>query len=81
VRDTGLVRWGRATGCSLTSGARVVVDRIEEGVHDAGLRLSPVASPKFRPLKEYSLYFTEHSKRLCPLYILRLQQRPLNYVP
>jgi hypothetical protein len=46
-----------------------------------GFRLSPAASPKFRPLKEYSLSFTEHSKRFCPLYILRLQQRPLNSVP
>ena len=45
------------------------------------LRLSPAASPKFRPLKEYSLSFTEHSKRFCPLYILRLQQRPLNSIP
>jgi hypothetical protein len=45
------------------------------------LRLSPTASPKFRPLKKYSLSFTEHSKRFCPLYILRLQQRPLNSIP
>jgi hypothetical protein len=44
------------------------------------VRLSPAASPKFRPLKEYSLPFTEHSKRFCPLYILSLQQRPLNSV-
>jgi hypothetical protein len=42
---------------------------------------SPAASPKFRPLKEYSLSFIEHSKRFCPLYILRLQQRPLNSIP
>jgi hypothetical protein len=47
----------------------------------SGLRLSPAASPKFHPLKEYSLSFTEHSKRFCPLYILSLQQRPLNSVP
>jgi hypothetical protein len=45
------------------------------------LRLSPAASPKFHPLKEYSLSFIEHSKRFCPVYILSLQQRPLNSVP
>jgi hypothetical protein len=45
------------------------------------LRLSPAASPKFRSLKEYSLSFTEHSKRFCPLNILSLQQRPPNSVP
>jgi hypothetical protein len=45
------------------------------------VRLSPATSPKFRPLNKYSLYFTAHSKRLCPLYILCLQQRPLNSIP
>jgi hypothetical protein len=44
------------------------------------LRLSPATSPKFRPLKEYSLSFTEHSKRFHPLYFLHLQQRPLNSI-
>jgi hypothetical protein len=39
-------------------------------------RLSPAASPKFHPLKEYSLSFIAHSKRFCPLYLLSLQQRP-----
>jgi hypothetical protein len=44
------------------------------------LRLSPATSSKFRPLKKYSLSFTEHSKRFHPLYFLHLQQRPLNSI-
>jgi hypothetical protein len=44
------------------------------------LRLSPATSPKFHPLKEYSLSFTAHSKRFRPLYLISLQQRPLNLV-
>jgi hypothetical protein len=44
------------------------------------LRLSPAASPKFRSLKEYSLSFTEYSKRFHPLKFLHLQQRSLNFV-
>jgi hypothetical protein len=47
---------------------------------DQSIRLSPATSPKFHPLKEYSLSFTAHSKRLHPLYILLLQQHPLNLV-
>jgi hypothetical protein len=47
--------------------------------HD-GIRLSPAISPKFHPLKEYSSYFTAHSKRFRPLYFHRFQQRPLNSV-
>jgi hypothetical protein len=45
-----------------------------------GLRLSPARSPKFYPIKEYSLFFTEPSKKFRPLYIRQLQQRPLNSV-
>jgi hypothetical protein len=44
------------------------------------LRLSPATSPKFDPLKEYSLSFTALSKRLCTLYLLHLQQYPLNSI-
>jgi hypothetical protein len=44
------------------------------------LRLSPATSPKFHPLKEYSLSFTAHSKFFCPLYLLNLQQCSLNLV-
>jgi hypothetical protein len=44
------------------------------------LRLSPATSPKFHPLKEYSLSFTAHSKKFHPLYLLHLQQRSLNFV-
>jgi hypothetical protein len=44
------------------------------------LRLSPAVFPKFHPLKKYSLSFTEHYKIFYPLYILSLQQRPLNSV-
>jgi hypothetical protein len=41
-------------------------------------RLSPATSPKFDPLKEYSLSFTALSKRFCTLYLL--QQYPLNSI-
>jgi hypothetical protein len=44
------------------------------------LRLSPATSSKFHPLKEYSLSFTELSKRFYPLNLLHLQQRSLNLV-
>jgi hypothetical protein len=44
------------------------------------IRLSPATSPKFRPLKEYSLSFTTLSKRFCSLYFLHLQQCPLNFI-
>jgi hypothetical protein len=44
------------------------------------LRLSPATSPKFDPLKEYFLSFTTLSKRLCTLYLLHLQQYPLNSI-
>jgi hypothetical protein len=44
------------------------------------VRLSPAAFSKFHPLKEYSVSFTVHSKRLFPLYHLVLQQRPLNSI-
>jgi hypothetical protein len=37
-------------------------------------------SPKFDPLKEYSLSFTAFSKRFCTLYLLYLQQYPLNSI-
>jgi hypothetical protein len=43
-------------------------------------RLSPATSPKIHPLKEYSLSFTAHSKRFCPLYFHHLQQCSLNSV-
>jgi hypothetical protein len=46
----------------------------------ASLRLSPATSPKFYPLKEYSLSFTAHFKRFYPLYLLSLQQHPLNSI-
>jgi hypothetical protein len=38
------------------------------------------ASPKFHPLKEYSMSFTAPYKRFYSLYFFRLQQRPLNLV-
>jgi hypothetical protein len=44
------------------------------------LRLSPATSPKFHSLKEYSLSFTELSKRFGSLYFLHLQQRPLKSI-
>jgi hypothetical protein len=44
------------------------------------LRLSPATSPKFYPLKEYSLSFTALSKRFCTLYLLHLRQYPLNSI-
>jgi hypothetical protein len=44
------------------------------------LRLSPTMSPKFHPLKEYSLSFTAPSKRFRPLYLYPFQQRPLYYI-
>jgi hypothetical protein len=44
------------------------------------LRLSPATFPKFYPLKEYSLFFTEPSKKFRPLYLRQLQQHPLNSV-
>jgi hypothetical protein len=44
------------------------------------VRLSPAASLKFHPLKEYSLSFTEHSKKFHPLNFLHLQQRSLNFI-
>jgi hypothetical protein len=44
------------------------------------VRLSPATSPKFHPLKEYSLSFTALSKRFCTLYLLHLQQYPLNFI-
>ena len=34
-----------------------------------GLRLSPAMSPKFYPLKNYSLSYTTCSKRFHPLYL------------
>jgi hypothetical protein len=43
------------------------------------LRLSPATSPKFHTLKEYSLSFTSLFKRFCTLYLLHLQQYPLNF--
>jgi hypothetical protein len=62
--------------------------RFELCLKDAGkmhvqldiMRLSPATSPKFYPLKEYSLSFTEPSKKFRPLYLRQLQQRPLNSV-
>jgi hypothetical protein len=42
--------------------------------------MSPATSPKFYPLKEYSLSFTEPSKKFRSLYLRQLQQRPLNSV-
>jgi hypothetical protein len=45
-----------------------------------GLRLPTATSPKFRPLKEYSLSFTASSKKFRPLYLLHLQQHPLKQV-
>jgi hypothetical protein len=44
------------------------------------LSLSLATSPKFHPLKEYSLSFTALSKRFCTLYLLHLQQYPLNFI-
>ena len=44
------------------------------------LRLSPATSSKFGSLKEYSLSFTALSKKFCSLYLLHLQQRPLNSI-
>jgi hypothetical protein len=44
------------------------------------LRLSSATSPKFDSLKEYSLSFTTLSKRFCTLYLLHLQQYPLNFI-
>jgi hypothetical protein len=44
------------------------------------VRLSPAIYSKFHPLKEYSLSFTELSKRFHPLYLFHLQQRSLNSV-
>jgi hypothetical protein len=44
------------------------------------LRLSPATSPKFNPLEEYSLSFTALSKIFCTLYLLHLQQYPLNFI-
>jgi hypothetical protein len=44
------------------------------------VRLSPAMFPKFHHLKKYSLYITLFSKRLCPLYLLHLQQRSLNFI-
>jgi hypothetical protein len=44
------------------------------------LRLSPATFSKFHLLKEYSLSFTEHSKKNYPLYLLHLQQHLLNFV-
>jgi hypothetical protein len=44
------------------------------------LRLSPAMSPKFHPLKEYSLVFTALSKRFYTLYLLHLQQYSLNFI-
>jgi hypothetical protein len=38
----------------------------------SSLWLTPAASPKFHPLKQYSLSFTAHSKRFCPLYLFSL---------
>jgi hypothetical protein len=49
------------------------------GVWD-GFRLSPATSSKFDPLKKYSLSFTALSKRFCTLYLLHLQQYPLNSI-
>jgi hypothetical protein len=46
----------------------------------APLSLSPTTFPKFDPLKKYSLSFTALSKRFCTLYLLHLQQYPLNSI-
>ena len=47
---------------------------------DLWLRLSPATSPKFYPLKEYFLSFIALYKRFCTLYLLHLQQYPLNFI-
>jgi hypothetical protein len=44
------------------------------------LRPSPATSPKFHLLKKYSMSFTTLSKRFCTLYLLHLQQYPLNFI-
>jgi hypothetical protein len=44
------------------------------------IRLSPATSPKFHPLKEYSVSFITHSKKLHPLYFQHLQQHSLKSV-
>jgi hypothetical protein len=48
--------------------------------HSKTLRLSPAAFSKFHPLKKYFVSFTTHSTRFYHLYLLSLQQRPLNSV-
>ena len=54
--------------------------KITPAAEDNTLRLSPTTSPKFHPLKEYSLSFTVHSKIFYPLYLLSLQQHILNSI-
>jgi hypothetical protein len=44
------------------------------------IRQSPATSPKFHPLKEYFMSFTTLCKRFCTLYLLHLQQYPLNFI-
>jgi hypothetical protein len=44
------------------------------------LRLSLATSSKFHPLKEYSLSFIAYSKKVCSLYLQRLQQSSLNFI-
>jgi hypothetical protein len=51
-----------------------------KGAYCSSIRPSPATSRKFRHLKEYSLSFTASSKKIRPLYILRLQQRPLKSI-
>jgi hypothetical protein len=53
---------------------------VSHGLFPLILRLSLATSPKFHPLKEYFMSFTTHSKRFRPLYLFRLQQRPLNMI-
>lgn len=72
MRNTGLVRWGRATGCSLTSGARVVVDRIEEGMHDAGLRGVGRAAGKENGLAREGSMTTGQMKEFWPTRVFIL---------
>jgi hypothetical protein len=48
--------------------------------HQVALDCLQQRPPKFYPLKEYSLSFTALSKRLCTLYLLHLQQYPLNSI-
>jgi hypothetical protein len=67
--------------CSVTAACGPLAWDSAAGVlSSAALRLSPATSSKFHPLKEYSLSFTELSKRFYPLNLLHLQQRSLNLV-